>query len=327
MCLENNGIKQWLSLIDERVSAVFKSISSNFIRHKFAVVTAYDTESYIAYVIFEDDDNKTIHKYYNKSGEELSENDTVRIYYTINIDKGWIGARCGEPKPLSSGMDIDTAIIITPDQSKYMLEKYEVIHEAQGDLYCYGHETNSIYVNGYEFHNSGVENTNPTFYWSAKFYGSSTLTGEITEHIAELKLVSVRWSNNRLIYNYRMYINGQSARGYVSYHRPVSGMYFEWSTINAIYPTQDEIDNSVQTGDILSYGYITYYVKVITTLPLYDLDENDNIIYETTPTGYSALSGDSKYLHFTSKAERATALGLLNIEADRAYDEIGAVSS
>ncbi|MBP0984953.1 MAG: hypothetical protein J6A19_14630 [Oscillospiraceae bacterium] len=69
----------------------------NSINVKPAKVIGIDEDTYKVFVYFIDDVNQQMYTFYNKSGEVLSEGDNVRIYYTTNPAKGWIGARCGEP--------------------------------------------------------------------------------------------------------------------------------------------------------------------------------------------------------------------------------------
>lgn len=47
-------------------------------------------------IYFLDDKNQTIYTLYNKTGETLNENDDVKVYYTSNPAKGWVGMKCGE---------------------------------------------------------------------------------------------------------------------------------------------------------------------------------------------------------------------------------------
>lgn len=47
-------------------------------------------------IYFLDDKNQTIYTLHNKTGETLNENDDVKVYYTSNPAKGWVGMKCGE---------------------------------------------------------------------------------------------------------------------------------------------------------------------------------------------------------------------------------------
>lgn len=67
------------------------------IRTKPAKVIGVDEETYKVFVYFLEDTEQKEYTFYNKSGEILSEGDTVKVFYTTNVAKGWIGARNGEP--------------------------------------------------------------------------------------------------------------------------------------------------------------------------------------------------------------------------------------
>lgn len=69
----------------------------NSINVKPAKVIGIDEDTHKVFTYFIDDTEQNAYTFYNKSGEVLSEGDTVRVYYTTNPAKGWIGARCGEP--------------------------------------------------------------------------------------------------------------------------------------------------------------------------------------------------------------------------------------
>ncbi len=64
---------------------------------KQAKVAGYDGETHNAVIYFIDDLKQTNYTVYNKTGEILSEGDNVKVYYTTNPAKGWIGLRLGEP--------------------------------------------------------------------------------------------------------------------------------------------------------------------------------------------------------------------------------------
>lgn len=67
------------------------------IRTKPAKVIGVDEETHKVFVYFLEDTEQKEYTFYNKSGEILSEGDTVKVFYTTNVAKGWIGARNGEP--------------------------------------------------------------------------------------------------------------------------------------------------------------------------------------------------------------------------------------
>lgn len=74
-----------------------KDKTNDILMVKQAKVVGYDSDTYKTFVYFIDDINQVNYTLYNKTGETLSEGDTVKVYYTTNPAKGWIGMRCGEP--------------------------------------------------------------------------------------------------------------------------------------------------------------------------------------------------------------------------------------
>ena len=86
-----------LKLIEQAIELVQKKktneVADNNIKAKTANVIAYDKENCIATISLIEDRNNNEYKIYNKSGEDLSEGDTVKVYYTTNVAKGWIGMR------------------------------------------------------------------------------------------------------------------------------------------------------------------------------------------------------------------------------------------
>lgn len=91
---ENVGLlKQLVTTVQEKND---KEKVDNSIKMKPAKVIGVDEDTYKVFVYFIDDTEQNAYTFYNKSGEVLSEGDNVRVYYTTNPAKGWIGARCGE---------------------------------------------------------------------------------------------------------------------------------------------------------------------------------------------------------------------------------------
>lgn len=90
-----------LKLIEQAIELVQKKktneVADNNIKTKTANVIAYDKENCIATISLIEDRNNNEYKIYNKSGESLNEGDVVKVYYTTNVAKGWIGSRVGAP--------------------------------------------------------------------------------------------------------------------------------------------------------------------------------------------------------------------------------------
>lgn len=91
---ENVGLlKQLVTTVQKKND---KEKVDNSIKMKPAKVIGVDEDTYKVFAYFIDDTEQNAYTFYNKSGEVLSEGDNVRVYYTTNPAKGWIGARCGE---------------------------------------------------------------------------------------------------------------------------------------------------------------------------------------------------------------------------------------
>lgn len=74
-----------------------KEKTDNSINMKPAKVIGTDDSTHKVFAYFLDDAEQQQYTFYNKSGENISEGDTVKIFYTTNPAKGWVGARAGEP--------------------------------------------------------------------------------------------------------------------------------------------------------------------------------------------------------------------------------------
>lgn len=91
------AVEEFLDIIDNRIEKHLSSNAYGYIRQRAAIVIEYNEDTKNAFVYFVDDENQTQYTFYNKTGEVLSSGDNVKVYYTTNITKGWIGERCGEP--------------------------------------------------------------------------------------------------------------------------------------------------------------------------------------------------------------------------------------
>lgn len=93
----SDSVDKLLNVIDNRCNKNIDNKASEYIKQKIGLVVEYDEDTYRTYVKFIGDSEEKIYTYYNKTPEIFSEGDNVRIYYTTNPARGWIGARCGEP--------------------------------------------------------------------------------------------------------------------------------------------------------------------------------------------------------------------------------------
>lgn len=109
-------------LLTELISSVQKKNDKDkvdsSIKSKQAKVIGIDTETEMAFVYFLDDVEQTQYSFYNKSGENIEEGDNVKVFYTSNPAKGWIGLKSGAT--IGDGITINnnnaytTAIHFTP---------------------------------------------------------------------------------------------------------------------------------------------------------------------------------------------------------------------
>lgn len=75
-----------------------KEKPDNSINMKPAKVIGTDDDTHKVFAYFLDDAEQQQYTFYNKSGEKISEGDTVKIFYTTNPAKGWVGLKLGEPQ-------------------------------------------------------------------------------------------------------------------------------------------------------------------------------------------------------------------------------------
>lgn len=92
-----DSMEQFLDIIDNRIEKHLNFNTSSYIKQRLAKVIEVDTDSQKVYVYFVDDENQTQYVYYNKTNEIITSGDNVKVFYTSDIIKGWIGERCGEP--------------------------------------------------------------------------------------------------------------------------------------------------------------------------------------------------------------------------------------
>ena len=132
----SDSIDKILNLIDNRCDKNIDKKAVNYIKQRVGTVVEYDNESRKAYIVFPQDEKQQVHTYYNKTAEYLEEGDQVKIFYTTNVDKGWIGLRLGEPNmSTGTGLEPITAITINSNidysiTTNVGMERYVGIFEA-----------------------------------------------------------------------------------------------------------------------------------------------------------------------------------------------------
>ena len=127
----SDNVDKILNVIDDRCEKVLNNKQNTLIKTRVGQVAEYDSDSHKAYVIFPDDNKQQTHLYYNKTNEELKAGDQVRIFYTTNIDKGWIGLRLGEPNiNVVSEPEWDgVAQILRTNDSRIALKTFESVNK------------------------------------------------------------------------------------------------------------------------------------------------------------------------------------------------------
>ncbi len=85
------------TFIEKIVNAILKKNfnSENILHTKPAVVLGWDEKTGRTSVYFADDEKQKAYSLLNKTGEILAVDDNVKVYYTKNPAKGWIGMRVG----------------------------------------------------------------------------------------------------------------------------------------------------------------------------------------------------------------------------------------
>lgn len=112
----DSSVEQFLNIIDNRIEKHLSNNTSNYIKQRLAKIIDVDDDTQKVYLYFIDDKNQTQYAYYNKTGEILSEGDFVKVFYTSDIIKGWIGERSGEPtKREAYSLEPIVAITINSD--------------------------------------------------------------------------------------------------------------------------------------------------------------------------------------------------------------------
>lgn len=95
--VEKDSASNLVELIDARVNRATDAALDKAVKTKNGVVVSYDDSAHCAVVNFPEEGNSATYSFYNKTPEVLDAGDTVRVFYTNNLARGWIGERCGEP--------------------------------------------------------------------------------------------------------------------------------------------------------------------------------------------------------------------------------------
>lgn len=96
MTKRDNTANHIVSTLNKLSQHNVNQADKKYLKYKNAKVTSYDKNTSIATVQFADIDHE--YRYYNKSGEILQENDSVKVEYTNNLAQGIITLKYGEWK-------------------------------------------------------------------------------------------------------------------------------------------------------------------------------------------------------------------------------------
>lgn len=188
-----DSIDKLLNIIDDRCEKNINKKSANYIKQRIGKVIEYDSDNRKAYVAFPEDEKEQIHTYYNKTAEYLEEGNQVKIFYTTNIDKGWIGLKLGDPQIITySGGGVGKASDwdSTSEYFNSYTGDYKNIAGTDGDTEYYAHaegygtkalgryshaEGWSTTADGYSSHAEGSSTTATGFGAHAEGMGSRAL--------------------------------------------------------------------------------------------------------------------------------------------------------
>lgn len=301
---DNETLELMEQAIDVACKKSLNELTDNNIKTKTANVIVYDKDTFATTICFIDDKNKNEYTLYNKSGEILSEGDVVKVYYTTNVAKGWIGTRMGEPvyPETESG---GTEVVITTNQAKHMMKNYTVIRVADGDTHCYGDAGNNIIVSGMEIPFLDLNNLSSLSEIPDSLfrYNISGLWGTNTTGVAQHEIYIrcgeiAQLANYDIRFTYHPYIDGVVNTGvsYTTYgNKPViMGVLPCYQSINAIYDGEN-------------YGYVNVNL-------LYRIRLSNGNIQTSRYTGINSQYGALTRLGFVSAEERDAAMAILGFQ-------------
>ena len=95
--VEKDSASNLVELIDTRVNRATDAALDKAVKTKNGVVVSYDDSAHCAVVNFPEEGNSATYSFYNKTPEVLDAGDTVKVFYTNNLARGWIAERGGVP--------------------------------------------------------------------------------------------------------------------------------------------------------------------------------------------------------------------------------------
>ena len=100
--VEKDSASNLVELIDARVNRATDAALDKAVKTKNGVVVSYDDSAHCAVVNFPEEGNSATYSFYNKTPEVLDAGDTVKVFYTNNLARGWIAERGGVPNIVMS---------------------------------------------------------------------------------------------------------------------------------------------------------------------------------------------------------------------------------
>lgn len=282
-----DSMEQFLDIIDNRIEKHLNFNTSSYIKQRLAKVIEVDTDSQKVYVYFVDDENQTQYVYYNKTNEIITSGDNVKVFYTSDIIKGWIGERCGEPNIAN----IESATLDTSPLTEYQYLTDTSV-KFNGTTYTIEKDADTGLIskisdgNGNEFEptvNSGITDTalhNAVFWAVAMVRGISSpqfvmdgIFGMFTPGTRDI--ANSRWRNSISGYNDMTLTGGSVNENAVHFTASQYGTFIcdEPNTVYAIVKSEQSeaincvitkkltvLDGSVNYGfNLLQYGGQMYF--------------------------------------------------------------------
>lgn len=252
--------------IDKRNNSVVNQADRKYLKYKNAKVTSYDENTSIATVKFTDIDHE--YQYYNKSGEILQENDSVKVEYTNNLAQGIITLKYGEwkteekPVPyISQKITNDNSVELDVLDSSVVNIDFEV-KDNKSDVILNANQKLSLTKEGtvqYTYFVDGIEQNYPS--QQIMLSGDNIYTHIIPmqldkgEHNVVINMKSIDANGNTAVGDFYGAISGQIENINVI---PVPNLHFKFiltgveagTTINMIPLTTE----SNQTTGMINWG-------------------------------------------------------------------------
>ncbi len=114
----NEAAEMLDKVISTEVEKIISSRTDRGLKSIPAKVISYDEDNRSVVVSFIESEDDNEYVMFNRCGERLSENDLVRVYYSSNPAKGWVGARMGEPDYIKETVPFISSKIVNTSDSE-----------------------------------------------------------------------------------------------------------------------------------------------------------------------------------------------------------------